>query len=219
MSTRPLETIPAKAAFHIQTNIEEFVRQRQLSDRRIYLNGVIESLDLESKCIYATTSMVGMIVEQILDFNREDADIPPEEREPILLYINSPGGELVEGFALVSAIELSKTPVYTINVGEWCSMAFLIGIAGHKRFSLPYMTFLMHEGSRYAGGSTNKVQDKVDFEKRFETEVVKKHVLKHSHMKSVDYDALARVELYMLPEDALERGFIDEIVTDIDDIL
>ena len=38
-------------------------------------------------------------------------------------------------------------------------------------------------------------------------------------MKPVDYDALARVEYYMLPEDALERSFIDEIVTDIDTIL
>lgn len=219
MSTRTVQTIPAKVALDIQTNLEEFERVRESGVRRLYLNGIIEQLDLESKCLYATTSMVGKIVEQIFDINREDADIPPEERDPIMLYINSPGGEIVEGFALVSAIEMSKTPVYTVNVGEWCSMAFLIGIAGHKRFSLPYMTFLMHEGSRYAGGSTNKVQDKVDFEKRFETEVVKAHVLKHSFMKSVDYDALARVELYMLPEDALERGFIDEIVTDIDTIL
>lgn len=219
MSTRELETLPGKLCLEISTTLEEFSRARQVEDRRLYLNGVIESLDFESKCLYTSTSMVGMIVEQIFDYNRVDADVSPEKREPVMLYINSPGGDIVEGFALVSAIELSKTPIYTVNVGQWCSMAFLIGIAGHKRFSLPDMTFLMHEGSRYAGGSTNKVQDQVDFEKRFESEVVKAHVLKHSSMKSVDYDALARVELYMLPDDAKERGFIDEIVTDLDDIL
>ena len=68
-------------------------------------------------------------------------------------------------------------------------------------------------------GSASKVQDRIDFEKRFEREVVKRHVLDHSKMDEVDYDALARVELYLLPQDALKRGFIDEIITDIDTIL
>ena len=38
-------------------------------------------------------------------------------------------------------------------------------------------------------------------------------------MKEHEYDALARVEYYLLPPDAKERGFIDEIVTDISVIL
>ena len=97
-------------------------------------------------------------------------------------------------------------------------MAFLIGITGHKRLSLPTASFLMHDGSTFAFGSTNKAQDKMDFEKRFEQEVVKTHVLAHSNMKSIDYDALARVEYYLLPQDAKERGFIDEIVTNIESI-
>jgi ATP-dependent protease ClpP protease subunit len=80
------------------------------------------------------------------------------------------------------------------------------------------MTFLMHDGATAMFGSANKVQDRIDFEKRFEQEVVRRHVLKHSNMDQVDYDALARVELYLLPEDALKRGFIDEIVTDLDTI-
>ena len=98
-------------------------------------------------------------------------------------------------------------------------MAFLIGISGHRRYSIPDAMFLMHDGATMMFGSANKVQDKIDFEKRFEQEVVRRHVLNHSKMDSVDYDALARVELYLLPEDALKRGFIDEIVTDIDTIL
>ena len=84
---------------------------------------------------------------------------------------------------------------------------------------MPCMTFLMHDGTSGAFGSVNKIQDQMKFEERFEREVVRALVLEHSNMKDIDYDALARVELYMLPEDALERGFIDEIVTDIDDIL
>ena len=214
-----MPTIPGKLSVNVDCNMEEFGRNVELGERRLYLYGSIEALDYEDKYMYLSVSMTSRIVENIFEINRADAGIPAEERDPIRLYINSPGGELTEGFALLEAIKLSKTPVYTINVGQWSSMAFLIGIAGHKRFSLPHMTFLLHEGSKFAGGSTNKVQDRIKFEERFDSEVIKTHVLKHSNMKSSDYDMLARVELYMLPEDALERGFIDEIVTDIDTIL
>ena len=206
------------ARLRVMCELETYNRSKDLEDRRLYLYGTISSIDMDC-CSYGDASMTSSLVESIMAFNRADKDIPPEERRPIRLYINSPGGELTEGFALVSAIEMSKTPVYTINVGQWSSMAFLIGITGHKRFSLPYMTFLMHDGTSGAFGSASKVQDQMKFEERFENEVVKEHVLRHSTMTSRDYKLLERKELYMLPNDAKEYGFIDEIVTDIDDIL
>ncbi len=213
-----LSMVDGRLVTNIGTDLYEFKRARELEDRRLYLYGVIESVDTEDSGLYFDASKASILVEHILEFNRQDDGIPTEERRPIRLYINSPGGSMTEGFALVSAIELSKTPIYTINLGQWSSMAFLIGICGHKRFSLPNMTFLMHDGATAMFGSANKVQDRIDFEKRFEQEVVRRHVLKHSKMDPVDYDALARVELYLLPEDALKRGFIDEIVTDLDTI-
>ena len=206
----------ARGLASLHCDLDQYLRLKDAQDRRLYLYGSIGVVDYD---VFGEDSITAWLIEQIMMFNRIDKDTPPHERDPIRLYINSPGGDLVEGTALISVIELSKTPVYTINVGQWCSMAFLIGIAGKKRFSLPNATFLMHDGTSGAFGSTSKVQDQMEFERRFEKEVVKAHVLKHSSMKSVDYDALARVELYMLPEDALERGFIDEIVDDIDKIL
>ena len=181
------------------------------SDRRLYLMHAIEPSDEESAGYSMSTA--SQIVDDILAYNCEDRAIKPANRKPIRLYINSPGGDVTEGFAIVSVIELSQTPVYTINVGQWSSMAFLIGITGHRRFSLPHATFLMHDGKTFTFDSGNKAQDRMDFEKRFEKEVVRTHVLKHSRMEPTEYDALARVECYMLPEDALRSGFIDEIVT------
>ncbi|MBQ3296691.1 ATP-dependent Clp protease proteolytic subunit [Candidatus Saccharibacteria bacterium] len=206
------------ATISINSTIEEIERINARTMRRLYLYGEITSVD-EDEVGFLNSSIVSQLIDDILDCNRMDKDIEPEEREPVYLYINSPGGNMTEGFALISMMELSKTPIYTINVGEWSSMSFLIGITGKKRLSLPNTTFLLHDGFSIAGGTTNKVQDRVDFEKKFENDVIKKHILKHSKMKGIDYDALKRVELYMLPEDALERGFIDEIVTDIDTIL
>lgn len=202
----------------IDSTIADYDILQNAKERRVYLTYVISAFD-DEECQEGNVSHIGQIVKFILDCNREDKELPVAERKPIKIYINSPGGDLNEGFPLISAIELSKTPVYTINIGQWSSMSFYIGITGHKRFSLPYMTFLLHDGSSGAFGSANKVQDRVKFEERFESEVVKAHVMRHGKMPSGEYDALARVEYYMLPEDALRHGFIDEIVTDIDKIL
>ncbi|MBR0467676.1 ATP-dependent Clp protease proteolytic subunit [Candidatus Saccharibacteria bacterium] len=72
-----------------------------------------------------------------------------------------------KAFSLVSAIELSKTPIHTIYIGIWASMAFWIGITGYKRFALPYTEFLLHEGKLFTAGSAGSVQDTVDFDKRY----------------------------------------------------
>lgn len=199
---------------NITCDLWEFKRASELGDRRVYLYGEILPLDSDDS-FYADASIASFIVEQILECNRIDEEIDPEEREPIRLYINSPGGDVTEGFALISAIELSKTPVYTINMGQWSSMAFLVGIAGHKRFSLPKASFLMHDGSIFLYGTANKVKDRVEFENRVEEEVVKPFVLEHSKMSEEDYDKLDRKEFYMMANDALEFGFIDEIITNL----
>ena len=204
----------------ISSTIEEIERINAREIRRLFLYGQILSVD-EDEVGLLNSSMISNLIDDILDYNRMDREIAPEEREPILLYINSPGGETNEGFALISMMELSKTPIYTVNMGEWSSMAFLIGIAGKKRFSLPNATFLLHDGFGIAGGTLNKLHDRMEFEKRIEEEVIKPHVLKCSHgkMDSDTYNQKKREEYYMLPEDALALGFIDEIVTDIDTIL
>ena len=198
--------------------LDEYNRIIDLADRRLYLYGEIISLDTDG-CSYNDASTVSRLVELIMAFNRLDYGKPREERKPIRLQINSPGGDVTEGFALVSAIELSKTPVYTINAGEWSSMAFLIGITGDKRFSLPYATFLLHGGSRFTIGSASEVEDRTEFDKRLKNEVIKPHIFKHSKMTPEEYKEHEREEFYMRPEDALRYGFIDGIVTDIDSIL
>lgn len=203
--------------YRLVASPDDYERHMDLEDRRLYL--VQEICAFEPDEMSGDMSLCSYLVDSILAYNREDKDIAPEDRKPIRLYINSPGGDVTEGFSLISAIKLSKTPVYTINTGVWYSMAFLIGITGHKRFSLPYSTFLMHDGRNGIFDSGSKAQDKMDFDKRFELEVVKKHILNHSNMRSTEYDSLFRVEYYMLPEDALERKFIDEVVTDLDVIL
>lgn len=202
-----LQVVPDKL-IQVNCDTEEYMYLKDLEKRKLYLANEISSLGCEESC-NQHLSDTGHIIKQIIDFNEEDKDLDVEERIPIRLFINSPGGDVSEGFPLVSIIELSKTPVYTINIGKWASTAFCIGIAGHKRFALPRTVF--------AAGPLGSAQDA--FSKRYEKEVIKKHILAHSKMSGDKYDDLSRCKNHMLPEDALRYGFIDEIITDIDTIL
>lgn len=201
------------------SSYEEYKAIKESEERRLYLYFILEGLDEDASRTFLSST--GWIIQRIMEINREDADLDPGERKPILLYINSLGGDLVEGMALISVIEKSKTPVWTINMGQWSSMAFLIGIAGDRRLSLPTAIFLLHDGSFSIDGSTNKVIDKASFFSAYEDKVIRKHVCnnKHSRMKIKDYNKIRQQEYYMTAKEALRWGFIDEIVKSIDDIL
>lgn len=188
---------------------DELLHVRDLKQRKLYLNGEINEYS------------VADVVRHILQFNAEDRLIAPQDRKPILLYITSDGGAVDSGFELISAIQCSKTPVYTINLGYQYSMAFLIGLAGHKRFAMPHAQFLMHDGSSWARGSTTKVRDQIEFEQRVELKT-KAFVLAHSKITEEEYNSKLRVEWYLFADEAKDRGFTDYIIGEdcgIDEII
>lgn len=179
--------------------------------RRLYLRGGIQSVEDDDPT--SINESIDELVDEIRRFNREDEGKSRDDRTPIRLFIDSPGGDISAGFKLVDAITTSRTPVYTINESRCYSMAFLVFICGSKRFSTPKATFLMHDGVMFFGNSANKAFETADFYKSFEEEVVKKHVLRYSAMTGEEYDRVRSKEYYMLPEKAMEHGFLDEVIT------
>ena len=189
--------------------VEDLFHLQDLRNRKLYLNDGISQ------------SSVAEIVKSILRYNEDDKGIAPEERKPILLYIVSGGGEVDSGFELIDAIQFSKTPVYTINLGYQYSMGFLIGLAGHKRYAAKNAKFLMHDGSNFVYNSGAKAQDQMRFNSRVE-ERVKEYILSRGNLTSDEYDAKLRVEWYMFADEAKERGFVDYIIgvdCEIDEVI
>lgn len=180
-------------------DLEDVFYLKDLKQRKLTLNFDVEQF------------AVADIVRHILQFNREDADIQPEERQPIILYVASNGGEVDSGFELIDAIAASKTPVYTVNLGYQYSMAFLIGLAGHKRYAMPNAKFLMHDGSQFVYNSGAKVQDQMEFQRKVEDRV-KQYILSHSKLTGEEYDSKLRVEWYLFADEAKEKGFTDYII-------
>lgn len=189
--------------------VDEVFYLKDLSQRKLFLNDNITQLT------------VFEIVKHIMQFNTEDKNIPVEDRQPIILYLTSNGGEVGAGFELIDVIQNSKTPVYTINLGYWYSMGFLIGIAGHKRFATKNAKLLIHDGSNFVYGSGTKIKDQMEFQNKVE-ERIKEYILSQGSVTSKEYDENLRVEWYMFADEAKKKGFIDYIIgedCDIDEII
>lgn len=180
-----------------------------LDARIIYLRGTIPSEYSESPADVSIDEIVG----RIRGYNREDSGIEKEHRQPIRLFIDSCGGDMFAGFKLVDAISASVTPVYTINESQCASMAFLIFITGHKRYSTERAIFHMHDGNLGVSNSTNKVVQTVDFYREYEDAIVKPHILEHGTMSEDEYETAKLKEYYMLAPKAANLGFVDEIIT------
>lgn len=201
----------------INTAIDEYLHHKDIAERRLWFNTAVASMD-DVDVVDSTTLLVTDIVHHIIQYNRDDQGIPVESRKAIKLYINSPGGDTYEGFALIDAILLSKTPVYTYNVGTCASMGFLIYIAGHQRCSFPRAVYLLHDGFNGSFSSSSKFLDTAEFSKRYEREVIKNYVLKQTKISEDEYDKHLRVEWYMLPNDAIELGITHKIANSIEDL-
>lgn len=204
-----------KGYYDIEVSIEKSLIEGGLIDELFYLK------DLKQRKLFLNSEIdqftVADIVKHIMQFNKEDKNIAPENRQPILLYVTSNGGEVGAGFELIDVIVNSKTPVYTINLGYQYSMGFLIGLAGHKRYASANAKFLMHDGSNFVWDSGMKAQDRMDFNRKIESRI-KKYVLSRSTVTDEEYDSKLRVEWYLFADEAKEKGFIDYIIGEDCDI-
>lgn len=149
-------------------------------------------------------------------FNRQDEQdgIPVEERVPIKIYIDSPGGDLIATFTMINSIRMSKTPVWTINIGAAYSGGFFTFIAGHKRFAYPLSSFLFHEGSTGTSGDAGKFRNFADFYKK-ELDNLKKVVLEYTNITEEDYEKHINDDWWFTAEEALEYGICDEITKEL----
>ena len=105
---------------------------------------------------------VGDIIHKIVHFNVYDDLMEAQklgyERPPILLIVNSPGGEVYSGWGIVDAIETSTTPVVTVCYGVCASMGFAIFLAGHTRFMGAHSYAMYHEVASWNGGKLTRQQ-------------------------------------------------------------
>ena len=157
---------------------------------------------------------VGEAIEAFIRFHNqwdEENNIPVEERKPIKLYIDSGGGDLCATLTMIDAIKMSKTPIWTINLGCAYSGGFFTFVVGHKRIAYPHSTFLYHEGSTMNGGDAGKFRNFAEFYDK-QLKMLKDITLNNTNISNELYEEKKRDDWWLTAEEALELGVCDEIV-------
>lgn len=156
---------------------------------------------------------------KIIEWNRDDKNIPIEQRKPIRLMFFSYGGSLDINNALVDTIKLSKTPVYGINVGQACSAGCFIYLACHKRFAFPNAVFLVHQGSTEGiSGNYNEVVSYImEYQRKVEELVV--YLKKNTKIPDNILEERIDTEWFISAQEAVQYGMCDKIIESLDEVL
>lgn len=155
------------------------------------------------------------LVKMIMRCNKEDEGKSIEERTPIKVFIDTPGGDICALWTTIKAIEISKTPVYTINYCTAYSAGADLLAAGHKRYALPGTNAMVHSGSCVFGGTMEQAENmKKHFDKLGKKLV--DYFLAHTKVDPKAFKKKAPADWYFDEQEMLENGLIDEIITDFD---
>lgn len=172
----------------------------------------IYSLLLKERIIFLGTpiddQVANSIVAQLLFLDREDP-----ERD-ISLYINSPGGMIYAGLAIMDTMNLVRADVSTIAVGVTASMGTVLLSVGQKgkRYALPNTTVHMHQA---LGGGSGQASD---------VEIAARELLRNNaKIRQILADATGQTldqikqdtdrDIYMTADEAKAYGLVDEILS------
>jgi ATP-dependent Clp protease protease subunit len=148
-----------------------------------------------------------LVVAQLLHLAHEDPN------KDIQLYINSPGGSVYDGLAILDTMNFIKPDVSTIAVGLSASMGAVLLAAGKKgkRYALPHSKVMIHQPSSGFRGTASDIEidarETLEIKKLLE-ELMAKYTGKSAKQINKDMDR----DKWLTADDALSYGIIDEII-------
>ena len=155
------------------------------------------------------------LVKMIIRCNKEDKGKAVEERTPIKVFIDSPGGDICALWTTVKAIEISKTPVYTINYCTCYSAAADLLASGHKRYALPGTSAMVHSGSCVFGGTMEQAESMKKHFDKLGKKIVD-YFIAHTKVDPKVFKKKAPSDWYFDEDEMLANGLIDEVIADFD---
>jgi ATP-dependent Clp protease protease subunit len=173
---------------------------RLLRERIIFLTGPIDD------------QVSSLVCAQLLFLESENP------KEPVNLYINSPGGLVTAGLAMYDTIRYIKCPVHTVCIGQASSAGSLILTSGKKghRYALPHSKIMIHQPS---GGFSGQATDiKIHAEEILKTKKRLNEIYqKHTNISIGEIEKAMERDRFFDPEEALKFGLIDKVITERED--
>ena len=131
--------------------------------------------------------------------------------EPIEVEINSPGGDVFSGSEIYTALMGYAGGVTTKIVGVAASAASVIAMAGNPAMISPTAEIMIHNVSMYAGGDYRGHEHAAQMLRDYNDTIANAYMLK-SGMEKGKLLELMNQETWLTPQQALEMGFVDEIM-------
>ena len=183
------------------------IYSRLLKDRIVMLNGPVEDI------------MANSIIAQLLFLESED----PEK--DILLYINSPGGQVSAGLGIYDTMQFIKCDVSTVVIGQACSMGSFLAQAGTagKRIVLPESRTMIHRVSSGTRGTSGTVHvQELQFEdalrsmeesKKVNRRLTELYVRHNTAGKTYEeMSETMKFDTFLTANEAVEWGLADKVV-------
>ena len=172
------------------------IYSRLLRDRIVVLNDEVNHYT------------AGLVVAQMLYLESENPD------RDILFYINSPGGSVTDGLAILDTMRFVRCDVSTIVMGQACSMGSLLASSGTrgKRLMLPNARHLIHQPLGGARGQASDIEIQANEILRMKRQLTEIYVANTGQsyerlVQDMDRDNI------MTAEQSISYGLADQIVT------
>ena len=209
MTYRPIRPNDFSDGFLKPQNIVPMVVETSARGERAY---DIYSLLLKERIVFLGTpiddQVANSIVAQLLFLDREDPD------RDVSMYINSPGGMIYAGLAILDTMNLIRADVSTIAVGVTASMGTVLLAAGQKgkRYALPNTTVHMHQA--LGGGSGQASDVEIQARELLRNNDKIRHILADATGQTMDrikHDTDR--DIYMTAQEAKDYGLVDELLS------
>ncbi len=172
------------------------IYSRLLKERIIFIAGPIND------------DIASLVIAQLLFLESEDA------KKDVTLYVNSPGGQVHAGLAIIDTMNFLKCDVSTVCVGMAASMGAMILSAGAKgkRFVLPNSEVMIHQPLGGAEGQASDIA--IAAENILKTRnVLYKMLAKNTGKTLAQIEKDADRNYWMAADEAVKYGIVDKVIT------
>lgn len=176
---------------HIKLPFEIDVHQLLLHSRQLHVTGIISEKTVQP------------VINQLMGLQLISDD-------PIVMWINSGGGSLSDGFALVDAMRMSKVPIFTVIRGWACSMGGIISVAGHKRYMTENSVWMAHDIRAGGYDYGEKIIARVEEIKVWQKQAFE-FLANNTGLTPKDLEKARHEELWLHPDQCLEKGVVDHV--------
>ena len=172
------------------------IYSRLLKERIIFIGGAIDA------------DVANLIIAQLIFLENDDS------KKDITIYINSPGGSVSAGMAIIDTMHFVKPSISTVCIGMAASMGAMILSCGEKgkRFILPNAEVMIHQP---LGGTEGQASDiAIHAEHILKTKAtLYKMLAKNTGKTLAQIEKDADRDYYMSSEEALKYGIVDKVIT------